>query len=123
VPVLFVHLPHLVLALAALGVAARVEGVGHRVTPLALGVGALLAAATILMALPVLRGEHPAPAVVALYLVAGALAGARAGWVAAGRVGGRGAAAALAGTAVGAGLALGYLVAGVAMTHGALFSG
>lgn len=122
-PVLFVHLPHLVLALAALGMAARVEGVGRRVTPIGLGVGALLAAATILMALPVLRSEHPAPPVVGLYLVAGALASARAGWVAAGHVGGRGSAAALAGTAVGAGLALGYLAAGVAMTHGVLFSG
>jgi len=125
VPVLLAHLPHFVLALAALGLAARVEvgPPGHRATRAGLGIGALVAAATVVIAVPVLRGVHPSATVVGLYLAAGGLAAARAGWLASRRVGRRGAPRALVGAAVGWGVGLGYLVAGLAMTHGTLLAG
>jgi len=124
-PILLAHLPHLVLALAALGLAARVEvgPPGHRTTRVGVGLGAVVAAATVLIAVPVLRGGHPSEAAIGLYLAAGGLAGVRAGWVASRRLGRGGLTAVLAWVAVGLGVGLGYLVAGLAMTHGTLLAG
>ena len=124
-PVLLVHLPHLLVALAALGLAARVEiGAGaRRIAPAGLAVAGLLAAATVLVSIPVLRGEHPSGGAIALYLAAGAIGAVRAAWVTPRRLALPGAPGALVGVAVGMAVGLGYLVAGLIMTHGALLAG
>ncbi len=124
-PVVLTHLPHLALALAALGLAARVEvgPLAHRPTPFGLAVAGLLVVATVLVSVPVLQGAHPSREVVALYLAAGGLGALRAGWVTPRRLGLPGMPGALAGVAIGLVVGLGYLVAGLVMTHGTLLAG
>jgi hypothetical protein len=129
VPLLLAHLPHLLVALGALGLAARLEmggGPAPRPTAAGIAVGAVLVAATVLVALPFATGGHGSRAAVELYLAAGALGALRAGWLTPRRLplavrarlgaGGR----AGVGVAVALAVAVGYLAAGLVMTHGVL---
>jgi hypothetical protein len=131
VPLLLVHLPHLLLALLAIALVERIELAGRQVprpSPIGVAVAAGLIGVTGWLALPALSGDHPPRSACLAYLAAALVCAGRSGTLASTRLprrararlgrGGR----ALLGIGVGLTAGGGYVLAGVIMTHGHLLA-
>ena len=124
-PVVLTHLPHLALALAALGLAARVE-VGpwaHRPRPSAWSWPGSWSSPPSWSRCPSCRAGIHRARWSRCTSRPGGLGALRAGWVTPRRLGLPGVPGVMVGVAIGLVVGLGYLVAGLVMTHGTLLAG